>query len=529
MHKFEIDFDSIDSLVCIDEKQNNLSVYLPFKRPPLVYTTDDETLTIDNFKNADSKYITWERRSFHQYSKDWTYKIKFASTDKTELINALKIIFPNRILFSNVENLMIDYSMEDFRRDLKLQDFDSNYFIECLISQNYSILNGKIDPRFAKLLNNSSKNELKYIVEMLCFKLPANRFVALDTLLKPLLAEILTIKDEDELKLVKKDQLMGLKIVNVKSCVITPSRILYKLPQPIVSNRVLRHFNVDNFLCVRIRDENLEKLNKSSFFGKMEELYDNIRNNLLDGLVICGRRFMFLAMSASQLREHGCWMYASTELNIDSNSIRSWMGDFRSIKCIGKYAARLGQSLSSSIETFTCENNYFKEIDDITVKNENGCEYTFTDGIGKISKQKADEICKKYFNSKYISAFQIRFGGYKGVVAIDNNLSDNSVLEFRPSMNKFSSNKNKLDIINIADYIPCNLNRQIIIILTALGIQDSVFIKLQDLMLNQLNKILFDNNVASNYILKYYKSHYSFGMSNMIGGKLDFTLEPFFR
>jgi RNA-dependent RNA polymerase len=96
-------------------------------------------------------------------------------------------------------------------------------------------------------------------------------------------------------------------------------------------------------------------------------------------------------------------------------------------------------------------------------------------------------------------------------------------------MNKFSSNKNKLDIINIADYIPCNLNRQIIIILTALGIQDSVFIKLQDLMLNQLNKILIDNNVASNYILKYYKSHYSFGMSNMIGGKLDFTLEPFFR
>ena len=234
-------------------------------------------------------------------------------------------------------------------------------------------------------------------------------------------------------------------------------------------------------------------------------------------------------MSASQLRDHGCWLYASTDLETNSNAIRSWMGDFKSIKCIGKYAARLGQSLSSSVETFSFNSKDFKEIDDVKVISISGVEYIFTDGIGKISKAKAEQICKKYFNSKYISAFQIRFAGYKGVVAIDNNLSHDSVLEFRPSMKKFYSDKNKLDVINIAGYIPCNLNRQIIIILTALGIADSVFIKLQDLMLNQLNKILIDNNTASNYILKYFKSHYSFGMSSMIGGNLDFTLEPFYR
>jgi hypothetical protein len=36
----------------------------------------------------------------------------------------------------------------------------------------------------------------------------------------------------------------------------------------------------------------------------------------------------------------------------DVNSVHNWMGNFSDIKCIGKYAARLGQSLSSSVETF---------------------------------------------------------------------------------------------------------------------------------------------------------------------------------
>ncbi len=51
------------------------------------------------------------------------------------------------------------------------------------------------------------------------------------------------------------------------------------------------------------------------------------------------------------------------------------MGDFSSIKCIGKLAARLGQSLSTSVATFETIN--FDIIPDIKVG-----EYNFTDGIG---------------------------------------------------------------------------------------------------------------------------------------------------
>ena len=55
------------------------------------------------------------------------------------------------------------------------------------------------------------------------------------------------------------------------------------------------------------------------------------------------------------------------------------MGDFSAIKCVGKYAARLGQSLSSSVATFVTKE--FEIIPDIEVCF-NNVEYIFTDGIG---------------------------------------------------------------------------------------------------------------------------------------------------
>ncbi len=87
------------------------------------------------------------------------------------------------------------------------------------------------------------------------------------------------------------------------------------------------------------------------------------------------------------------------------------MGEFDNIKCIGKYAARLGQSLSSSIDSFQTDS--YRIIPDIYVEPHK--QYCFTDGIGKISIEKAMEICKLYPNKDYLSAFQIRFGGFKGM------------------------------------------------------------------------------------------------------------------
>jgi RNA-dependent RNA polymerase len=101
-------------------------------------------------------------------------------------------------------------------------------------------------------------------------------------------------------------------------------------------------------------------------------------------------------------------------------------------------------------------------------------------------------------------------------------------LQFRPSMNKFDSVYTKLDVLNIADYIPCYLNRQVIVILASLGVPDEAFIKLQGKMLNEMSNMLIDRYTAERYLLQYYRSAFSFNEQR--GGLMfDYTLEPFFR
>lgn len=67
------------------------------------------------------------------------------------------------------------------------------------------------------------------------------------------------------------------------------------------------------------------------------------------------------------------------------------MGNFCNIRNVAKYAARLGQSLSSSTETLKVQKYEVEEIPDIT----NGTEYVFSDGIGTISADFANEVSMK--------------------------------------------------------------------------------------------------------------------------------------
>lgn len=93
-------------------------------------------------------------------------------------------------------------------------------------------------------------------------------------------------------------------------------------------------------------------------------------------------------------------------------------------------------------------------------------------------------------------------------------------------MKKFESSHAKLDVLNIAEYIPCYLNRQIILILSSLGIPDSVFTHFQDLMLKNLTGMLIDTELAQNAIRKYIHSVFSFDQSSF---RFSYLHEPFFR
>lgn len=73
----------------------------------------------------------------------------------------------------------------------------------------------------------------------------------------------------------------------------------------------------------------------------MSKMYERIKNILINGVNVCDRHYQFLAFSSSQLREHSCWMFASVNNGTTVDTIRQWMGDFRTVRPVAKLAARV--------------------------------------------------------------------------------------------------------------------------------------------------------------------------------------------
>ncbi|KAJ0986641.1 hypothetical protein J5N97_004997 [Dioscorea zingiberensis] len=115
-------------------------------------------------------------------------------------------------------------------------------------------------------------------------------------------------------------------------------------------------------------------------------------------------------------------------------------------------------------------------------------------GIGKISLSFARQVARKCGLSDTPSAFQIRYGGYKGVVAVDR--TSFRKLSLRPSMKKFDSSNTMLNITKWSDYLPCYLNREIICLLSTLGIEDEIFELMQQTEIRLLDEILVDCEAA---------------------------------
>nr|XP_043614354.1 probable RNA-dependent RNA polymerase 1 [Erigeron canadensis] len=285
-------------------------------------------------------------------------------------------------------------------------------------------------------------------------------------------------------------------LVYVRRAQITPSKVYFCQPEVNVSNRVLRRFAeyIDDFLRVSFLDEELEKLYAMNLSpcvtSKNKEsrtsIYRRILSVLKNGIVIGDKKFEFLAFSSSQLRDNSAWMFASTG-RLNAAAIRDWMGDFSSIKNVAKYAARLGQSFSSSKESLSVERHEIESILDIEVVA-SGTKLVFSDGIGKISAEFAKSVSNKCGYDFVPSAFQIRYGGYKGVVAVDPTSSVK--LSLRKSMCKFESYTTKLDILAISKYQPCYMNRQVITLLSTLGVPDHVFQGKQKQAVDLLDVIL---------------------------------------
>ncbi|GLJ11712.1 hypothetical protein SUGI_0175160 [Cryptomeria japonica] len=249
---------------------------------------------------------------------------------------------------------------------------------------------------------------------------------------------------------------------------VTPSKVYFFGPEINVSNRVTRQYaeHINDFLRVNFVDENWNRLYSNDLSPRVRngverrtKLYKRILTVLKEGIVIGSKKFEFLAFSSSQLRESSVWFFASNG-KVNGRSIREWMGDFWSIRNVAKCAARMGQSFSSSTETLHVSQYEIQNIPDIRIER----------GIG----------------------------GYKGVVAVDPRSPYK--LSLRPSMKKYESKNSNLDVLSWTKFRPCYLNRQIITLLSTLGVGDENFEKMQGEVVKNLDQILTNRAVALEYL-----------------------------
>lgn len=168
------------------------------------------------------------------------------------------------------------------------------------------------------------------------------------------------------------------------------------------------------------------------------------------------------------------------------------------------------------------------EIEEIKDVERNG--FQFTDGVGLISPFLADLIAiemKVKKDTLVPSAYQFRLGGCKGVLSVSPRLKDRKVA-MRRSQKKFDAGHVGFEINRVADFSSSALNRQLIIILSSLGVPDTVFIKKLNHMLTNLSLAMTNEKVALQQLSKNVDQN---GTSLIIAGwvRLGFmhSKEPF--
>ena len=122
--------------------------------------------------------------------------------------------------------------------------------------------------------------------------------------------------------------------------------------------------------------------------------------------------------------------------------------------------------ISATEPSITIHPSEFELIDDIINKDTDSC---FTDGVGTISPELADEVWTMLRASRRTktrrippSAYQIRIAGCKGVVVRDHTLSGRKIC-IRKSMNKFHADSMELEIAMSCERpIATHLNRRVI-------------------------------------------------------------------
>ena len=283
----------------------------------------------------------------------------------------------------------------------------------------------------------------------------------------------------------------------IYSATVTATSIIFYAPSVEITNRIIRQYkqHADRFLRVRFEDDKYRGNSRiyANTTNKMDAIFRRVRRTLTSGITIGDRKYEFLAWGNSQLREHGAYFFANVPNGLTASQIRAVMGQFDHEKIIAKRAARMGQCFSTTkpVKLRIPRVTRTSLIDDV---QRNG--YTFTDGVGQISPLLADLINHQLkLDDHTPSLFQFRLGGCKGVLAISEDLKGIDI-RLRNSQFKFASDSNDLEIIRSSRFEGAHLNRQLILVLSALGVDDSVFVQMQAKEMRDLEAAMKDDAIA---------------------------------
>lgn len=494
----------------------SLIVILQLASSPLVYyrTADDdieESVPFDLLDDDDTWIRTTDFTPGGAIGRCNTYRISVRPRNGPNLLKALEYLRKRRVPVLNEsprKRLLVqdepDFGVPMLDPFLCIQykegiTFKVTFLVNAVMHKGI-INQHQISEKFLDLLRSQPEDVNTVALKHMCsYKRPVyDAFKALETVQRWLLKNP---------KLLERTREMD-DIVEVRRLIITPAKAYCLPPEVELSNRVLRHYRdiADRFLRVTFTDEAMLTLNKNAltyYVGPMARgitsnsnpqrttIFKRIKDILSTGFHLCGRRYSFLAFSSNQLRDRSAWFFAEDK-HIGVAKIKDWMGKFTN-RNVAKCAARMGQCFSSTYATVEVPSTEVNsKLPDIE-RNK----YVFSDGIGMLSADLAREVAERLqLSTNPPCAYQIRYAGYKGVVACWPAKSDGARLSLRKSMRKFDSNHTILEICSWTRFQPGFLNRQIVTLLSALEVPDDIFWRMQETMISRLNQMLEDTDMA---------------------------------
>jgi len=164
--------------------------------------------------------------------------------------------------------------------------------------------------------------------------------------------------------------------------------------------------------------------------------------------------------------------------------------------------------------------------------------FCFSDGVGRMAQwvqAEAHRILQSVYGHNIITAaVQFRLGGCKGMLAVmpDERLKQlgfevkNGVF-LRQSQKKFDSTDSTLEIVGVSQPNPCYLNRQVIQLLSYLGVEDQSFRDLLDEHIKEMIQGLTDSQKAEARLLVAAPAYLS--LKNIFSSGFSVHSDPFFE